>query len=682
MKIDEAAKYIREHPEKHLQKARKQGYQCPICGSGKGKNGTGITTQDGIHFKCWAGNCFSNADMLDIIGLEFHLPTNDFIAKVKKAAEVYGISIDDNYTPARIKPTHTYTHTYTHTHKEESPKMNTQDNPTPEPPDYTAFYLEANKHLPETEYWKSRGLSKELLDKFNVGYCKDWTHPKYPKTAPTPRLIIPTGKSSYAARAIKEEDLRYLKVSSALFNGEALYNSDRPVFITEGEIDALSIMEAGGVAVGLGSKSYGSLLAVAVKKQRPTQPLILALDNDKEGIGGNEDLAKKLKELGVTFSIETENLYQDCKDANEALLKDKKVFSNSIKAAESRALCVEAEEADAKQEELKREAIAYSLDDFLQKAKTGTLNTKHPTYFTKLDEALGGGLHDGLYIVGAVSSLGKTTFCMQMADQLARQGYNVLVFSIEMAVEDLIAKSLSRQTYLYAKNNEGTLTNAMTSQAVKDGGYTPEKQRVLDEAVVEYREFSTHLYITGERVTVADIREKVQSHHAVLGTAPIVLIDYLQIMAPPGDMQHALDKQIIDRNVSDLKRLSREFKIPVIGISSFNRENYNSSVNLASFKESGAIEYSSDVLIGLQYSEMEYRKGETSDSAARKQRIYTLQERMTQKAKQGNEGAYQRVQLKVLKSRNAARGSVYFRYVPMFNYFEEDLNQEPDRDEN
>ena len=46
--------------------------------------------------------------------------------------------------------------------------------------------------------------------------------------------------------------------------------------------------------------------------------------------------------------------------------------------------------------------------------------------------------------------------------------------------------------------------------------------------------------------------------------------------------------------------------MPIVGISSFNRENYTAPVNLSSFKESGSIEYSSDVLIGLQYDGMDY----------------------------------------------------------------------------
>ena len=53
-----------------------KGYICPICGSGSGKNGTGITTKDGVHFTCWTG-CFTHADIFDIVGKEYDLKTNN-----------------------------------------------------------------------------------------------------------------------------------------------------------------------------------------------------------------------------------------------------------------------------------------------------------------------------------------------------------------------------------------------------------------------------------------------------------------------------------------------------------------------------------------------------------------------------------------------------------------------------
>lgn len=78
------------------------------------------------------------------------------------------------------------------------------------------------------------------------------------------------------------------------------------------------------------------------------------------------------------------------------------------------------------------------------------------TGFSKLDAALDGGLYDGLYVMGAVSSLGKTAFCMQMADNLARQGRDVLIFTLEMTAFELMARSISRETFLADDNRTNT----------------------------------------------------------------------------------------------------------------------------------------------------------------------------------------------------------------------------------
>ncbi len=66
------------------------------------------------------------------------------------------------------------------------------------------------------------------------------------------------------------------------------------------------------------------------------------------------------------------------------------------------------------------------------------------TGFTNIDKTTS--LYPGLYVIGAVSSLGKTTFCGQMADYLAKQGKHVLFFSLEQTELDLVSKGLSRFT--------------------------------------------------------------------------------------------------------------------------------------------------------------------------------------------------------------------------------------------
>ena len=115
MNRDEARQRIQERGKEHLQQDdSKKGFICPICGSGSGKNGTGITTKDGIHFTCWAKNCFSNADIIDIIGLENKL--TDYNSKLEAAAREFNIIIDNRSTAYQKQPI-IEQHTQKHKHK-------------------------------------------------------------------------------------------------------------------------------------------------------------------------------------------------------------------------------------------------------------------------------------------------------------------------------------------------------------------------------------------------------------------------------------------------------------------------------------------------------------------------------------------------------------------------------------
>ena len=101
----------------------------------------------------------------------------------------------------------------------------------------------------------------------------------------------------------------------------------------------------------------------------------------------------------------------------------------------------------------------------------------------------------------------------------------------------------------------------------------------------------------------------------------------------------------------DLKRLSRDCKIPVVVISSFNRENYGSKVSMQAFKESGAIEYSTDVLIGLQLKGTGEKGFDIDDAKAKNPR---------------------EIEAVILKNRNGAAGKkIFYKYYTMFNYFRE-----------
>lgn len=671
MNREEARQYIIERGKDHLTPDKSgKGFICPICGSGSGRKGTGITTKDGVHFTCWAG-CFTNADIIDIIGLE--TGATDYNSKLEAAAAEYNITIEGY---RRTTPQEDFAPVAEEYQKKAKSKQYTQSDihntaytmqQGEAEPDYTSFFLQANRDIAKTSY--HRGLTLETLNRFKLGYVESWTHPKAPQAPPSPRLIIPTSKHSYLARDTRDnltpEQAQYAKSKVGkvrIFNSKALYTASKPVFIVEGELDALSIIDVGGEAVALGSTANRRALLTMLESRRPAQPLIIAMDNDEAGSKANRELAEGLERLRIPFY--RLDIAQPYKDANEALNADRDAFRAAVEQAEN----IEAETLEAEREQLRREAAVYSLPDFIKKIEQSKRASFIPTGFSSLDDLLDGGLYAGLYVVGAISSLGKTTFCLQIADQTAQSGQDVLIFSLEMARDELIAKSVSRLTLLEDMRQNGSTAHAKTTRGIMTGtryaDYSQTEKSLIQASVTAYGNYAKNIYITEGmgNVGVEDIRDKVQKHIKITGKAPVVLIDYLQIIAP-SDMR-ATDKQNTDKAVLELKRLSRDYGIPVIGISSFNRDNYTAPVNLASFKESGAIEYSSDVLIGLQYSGMDYQEGE-ADKAREKR----LRELMKSVIADGKNGKPQKIQVKILKNRNGSKGDTLLDFYPMFNYF-------------
>lgn len=649
-----------------------KGYICPVCGSGGGNKGTGITTKDGVHFTCWRG-CFTSADLIDIIGLEYGV--EDYNQKLTSAADALGISIEGRSSDPGWRSGSTGNQNQPKSERITQPTLH---NTQPEAPaaDYSSFFLQAAQAIGRTDY--HRGISLDTLRKYRIGYVDSYAGEN--KAAQGWKaLIIPTSKGSYVIRntdpnAPKES--RYRKQGAVqLFNTRALDQQEQPVFIVEGELDALSIIDAGGQAVALGSTSNTKKLLDLLKVKGSSPTLILCLDNDEAGQQALQPMRKGLAEMGVKFY--EQDIAAPYKDANEALMKDRDTFLAAVKVAAE----VEAREAaaalEAEREQLMRESAAHSLQSFIQDIVSSKQATFIPTGFKGVDRLLDGGLYAGLYFIGAVSSLGKTTFCLQVADQIAAAGHDVLIFSLEMARNELIAKSVSRLSLLEDLRLNDDTKNAKTTRGILTGSryaaYSQQEKRLIQAAITAYGEYARHIFITEGvgNVGVDQIREKVEKHIRLTGNAPVVLIDYLQILAP-ADIR-ATDKQNTDKAVMELKRLSRDTGIPIIGISSFNRDSYTEPVSMTSFKESGAIEYSSDVLIGLQYEGMDYQENENQKE--RDKRIRSL---LRENIEAGKKGEPQHIQLKILKNRNGSKGDTRLEFLPLFNYFRDAKGSQED----
>lgn len=285
---------------------------CPFCGSGTKNNGTSaLSITDDGHIHCFS--CGFSGDLFDLIGRL--TGSVEFAIQLAHARQLtgFGITGSGKY-PA--KP---------------------QKKPKKEPIDIYPFVTVAKKHLSDTDYLTRRGISLKTGERFGIGFEKNWIHPSVKKAIPSPRLIIPTSEKGYLAvdtrdtLRSKQREYAKMKVGEAgFFNLEAIYSASRPVFVTEGEIDALSIIEVGGNAVSLGSVTMVNRFVSTLKSKKPSIPLLISLDNDERGKEASVCLVDKLRGIGVVaISV---NISETHKDPNEALVADRDSFAKRVEA--------------------------------------------------------------------------------------------------------------------------------------------------------------------------------------------------------------------------------------------------------------------------------------------------------------------------------------------------------------
>ena len=579
-------------------------------------------------------------------------------------------------------------------------------------PNYMAYFMECAGRLNDPraqEYLKHHGINQEIAKAAGLGFDPEADPEAAPgaldgsgavKQNPCARLIVPCGPSNYTGYRIEPagdgfDSMNPFGSTPGIFDGSTFadaQDTQEVLFVTEGIFDALAVVEAGAAAVALNGKDNIRYLLAAYRKKPSKKTLILCMNNNDQGQATREKLVQGLLKQGAEVGADfiTINICGKSKTPNAALIENRESFISDVQAAieaagmsreqrakeqreaEEQKVLEEQKAQEVKRQEYLQGAAAARIPAFESEIRDRASVPAISTGFYSLDQILDGGLYEGLYIMGAISSLGKTTFALQLMDNIAQGGRDVLIFSLEMATSELMAKSISRQTFALSG---GKPRDAKTTRGILAGSryanYSKSEQDLIRKATEKYREYAGRIFITEGigNVGVLDIKKRVEKHIDITGRAPVVLIDYLQLLAP-SDPRYS-DKQNTDRAVLALKQLSRDRRIPVVAISSFNRNSYTDPVNMAAFKESGAIEYSSDVLIGLQYDGMDYQDGEAEK--AREKRIRDLLKNMENTAR---DGGAQQIQVKILKNRNGIRGSVAFTYRPIFNYFSDGMDAE------
>ncbi len=254
--------------------------------------------------------------------------------------------------------------------------------------------------------------------------------------------------------------------------------------------------------------------------------------------------------------------------------------------------------------------------------RIGSISTERvPTGFPGLDRSLNGGLFNGLFVLGAVPGLGKSTLALQIAYNLSSGGYPVLYFSLEMSWPWLMAKSISRADFaLHRQPGFQSADLLNRGKRFSDGEWERIEQA---RALVEREGRNLYLFQQGPELRhIGQIRQKIhqfqEAYRQSGGTRPIlVVVDYLQILSPRDPSLKASDKQLVDDNVRELCAIRDQEQVMILLISALNRFSYNREISLESFKESGSIEYSADVILGMQYQGMEQVRGKNAFSPER-----------------------------------------------------------------
>lgn len=287
------------------------------------------------------------------------------------------------------------------------------------------------------------------------------------------------------------------------------------------------------------------------------------------------------------------------------------------------------------------------------------------TGFEEIDQYLT--LYPGLAALGGASSLGKTTFVVNLIDRLLDRGETVLYFSLEQLPIEIITKSLARK--IYEKDPFTKLTNI----DIKNGATSPE----LEEIKKEYAAHATrYQIITGSfRTTAADIVEYVEKYrreHGGDACKPIVIIDYLQLIAAPAGFRGGI-REYTDENIKALKDMQKRNGLFVLMISNFNRSSNYEPVSYESFKETSMIEYTCDYIWGLQLAILDAENDDfytvIGPKGGRTERPIDQKRKMVNEA-QGE--TPKRVEFVSLKNRNGKQFfKAFFDYFPQYDCYKQ-----------
>jgi len=285
-----------------------------------------------------------------------------------------------------------------------------------------------------------------------------------------------------------------------------------------------------------------------------------------------------------------------------------------------------------------KELLLNIIDDIENRIKNNIKYSGLQTGFKMLDDITSGFEKGKLIVIAARPSMGKTTFALNLAANMAlNYDYNVGFFSLEMPAKDLGYKIISQVTKIpFEDIKRGNLQYSQMHDLIDKISSIYIKNLIFDDT---------------SNITAFDIKQKAR-RLKVKKNIDIIFIDYLQIISPPKGV-HLDNRNVIIGEISkSLKILAKELDIPIVVLSQLSRQverREDKRPLLSDLRESGAIEQDADIVAFL-HREDYYKKKTKEDEKPQGKNV---------------------TEFIIEKHRNGRKGKILYEFFPEYSLFKE-----------
>lgn len=229
-------------------------------------------------------------------------------------------------------------------------------------------------------------------------------------------------------------------------------------------------------------------------------------------------------------------------------------------------------------------------EETIAKASGSPLSSVAPTGIYALDEKAGGWPIGVVSIVAARPGMGKSSLGLATAEACASRGWGCHVFSLEDSVQAYSDRVLSRRS--------GVPASRIRSVDLREGDLSQ-----IDQAIRHVRNVGKGFWLLDGRSGItADEIIRTARRWAKKANTRVVVVDYLQLLAPPRDSRRMQTYEQIAANMTALADAAKRDKVAYVVMSQLNRnleQRDDKRPRLSDLRESGSIEERAKLVVGL-----------------------------------------------------------------------------------